>query len=121
MEYSCQRPSKCVSGILCENIKTDYCCWHEDKRINKNIFYLDKYGEIDPTLYGLTIPVDIYYCPSCRTTKETLAEIIERLHKVLPDPESYQRIQTIAKNTREREERDRLIEKLRKCYYNKKK
>ena len=121
MAHSCQRPSKCISGNLCENTKTDFCCWHEDRRKNKSIFYLDKYGEIDPTPYGITVPADIHYCPSCRTTKETLAEIVERLYQILPDPEIYHRNQTISKIVREREARDKLIEKLRKCYYSRKK
>ena len=121
MAHSCQRPSKCISGNLCEKTKTDYCCWDEDKRKNKNLFYLDNYGEIDPTPYGITVPADIHYCPSCRTTKETLAEIIERLLLILPDPEMYHRNQTISKIMREREARDKLIEKLRKCYYSRKK
>jgi hypothetical protein len=65
----CNRPDICTSGSLFKNTKTTYCCWHEDIRINKNKIFINTYGEIDLTKYNLSIPQDLYYCPSCKVTK----------------------------------------------------
>ena len=114
LSLPCKRPDICVSGSLCQNTKTTGCCWHEDRRTNKNLIYIDGYGDIDPTTlslnsFDLIVPPDIHYCPSCKVTKETLAEIIERIKEILPTPEEYQK-----KLTMEQKERDRIIaEKLR--------
>jgi hypothetical protein len=114
LSLDCKRPSICVSGCLCQNTKTLGCCWHEDKRINKNIIYIDGYGDIDTTELSLTsfdlaIPPDIHYCPSCKVTKETLSEIIHKITQMLPSPEEYQRRLTL-----EQKERDRIfVEKMR--------
>ena len=110
LSLRCKRPGICVSGILCENTKTHGCCWHEDKRKNKNVIYVDGYGDIDPTAFslasfGLTVPQDIHYCPSCKVTKETLGEIIERITKVLPSPEEYQRMLTLEQKRKKEKER----------------
>lgn len=112
LSLHCRRPGICVSGSLCQNTKTPGCCWHEDKRTNKNIIYIDGYGDIDPTAFGLTsfdltIPPDIHYCPSCKVTKETLAEIIERIRKMLPSPEEYQRILTMKQKEIDRKMKER--------------
>lgn len=55
----------CKTKSLCEN-STNLCCWHADVRENKNVFYIDGYGELDLTRYGLAVPQDIHYCPSCK-------------------------------------------------------
>lgn len=49
------------------------CCWCLDTRsINShNIHYIDKIGAIDARELGVEIPRDIYYCPSCKKSKET--------------------------------------------------
>jgi hypothetical protein len=106
LSLRCKRPGICVSGKLCENTKTHGCCWHEDKRSNKNVIYIDGYGDIDPTALSLisfviTIPQDIHYCPSCRVTKETSGEIIDRITKLLPSPEEYQRRLTLEQKEKE--------------------
>jgi len=105
----CKRPDICVSGSLCQNTKTHGCCWHEDRRVNKNIIYIDCYGDIDLTSFNLEVPADIHYCPSCRVTKETLAELIDRIKEMLPTPEEYQKKLTI-----EQKKKDQILaEKLR--------
>jgi hypothetical protein len=118
LSLRCKRPGTCVSGKLCENTKTHGCCWHEDKRKNKNIIYIDGYGDIDPTAFsltsfGLTVPQDIHYCPSCKVTKETVGEIIERIRKVLPDPEEYQRKLTLEQKQKERIVAEKIRERLK--------
>ena len=118
LSLHCKRPGICVSGKLCENTKTNGCCWHEDKRSNKNIIYIDGFGDIDPTAFslttfGLTVPQDIHYCPSCKVTKETVGEIIERITKVLPSPEEYQRRLTLEQKEKERIFAEKMKERLR--------
>jgi hypothetical protein len=114
LSLDCKRPSICISGSLCQNTNTSGCCWHEDKRINKNKIYIDGYGDIDPTELSLTsfdlvIPQDIHYCPSCKVTKVTFSEIIHKITQTLPSPEEYQRRLTL-----EQKERDRIfVEKMR--------
>lgn len=121
LSLPCKRPGICVSGCLCQNTKTPGCCWHEDKRTNKNIIYIDGYGDIDPSAFSMTsfdftIPHDIHYCPSCKVTKETLAEIIERIRKMLPSPEEYQRILTMKQKEIDRKMKERLkIEEARRA------
>jgi len=107
LSLPCKSPGICVSGKLCQNTKTPGCCWHEDKRTNKNIIYIDGYGDIDLTAFSLTIPPDIQYCPSCKVTKETLGEIIERIRKMLPSPEEYQRMLTMKQKEIERKMKER--------------
>jgi len=80
----CRKPDICLSKRLCDNIKTTSCCWHEDIRDNKNIIYLDKYGSIDLSIYNLSIPPDIYYCPSCKITEESSFDIINNILRILP-------------------------------------
>ena len=114
----CKRPDICVSGKLCENTKTHGCCWHEDKRKNKNVIYIDGYGDIDPTTFslitfGLTVPQDIHYCPSCKVTKETVGEIIDRITKVLPSPEEYQRRLTLEQKEKDRIATEKIRERLK--------
>lgn len=126
LSLPCKRPGICVSGILCQNTKTPGCCWHEDRRTNKNIIYIDGYGDIDPSIFSLTsfdltIPPDIHYCPSCKVTKETLAEIIERIRKMLPSPEEYQRILTMKQKEIERKMKERQKIEAARLIKNKKK
>lgn len=118
LSLPCKRPGICVSGSLCQNTKTPGCCWHEDKRKNKNIIYIDGYGDIDPTAlslttFGLTVPPDIHYCPSCKVTKETVGEIIDKIRKVLPDPEEYQRRLTLEQKKKDRIVAEKIRERLK--------
>lgn len=88
----------CEAKNPCEFKHTMYCCWHEDKRMNKNMFYLDLYGWIDPTYYGVTIPIDLYYCPSCKVTNKHAGDIIDNLKNVMEPPDKYQERITLEKD-----------------------
>jgi hypothetical protein len=72
----CKRPEICFSGKLCSNTKTDHCCWHEDQRKNKNIHYVDMYGMVNFSRYGVILPPDIHYCPTCKITTHTISDFI---------------------------------------------
>ena len=87
----------CEGSHTCQMEKTQYCCWHEDKRTNKNMFYLDLYGWIDPSYYGITIPVDLYYCPSCKVTDKHAGDIIDAMKKVMEPPDKYKERITLEK------------------------
>lgn len=94
MVRQCRRPAACVSSCLCDNMKTTYCCWHEDVRTDdeKNTIYLDRYGKIDLTMFDMTVPQDIHYCPSCRLTTESAADIINKIMETLPQKIKEQQI-----------------------------
>lgn len=99
----CCRPDICISGILCENSKTTFCCWHKDIRTNKNIIYIDTYGEVNLTKFKLSIPPDLYYCPSCKITKEKPSDIIDNVITLLPPPNEYNRIKQLESNRKKEE------------------
>ena len=94
MTLECMRPDPCMSKYSCHNIKTKYCCWHEDIRTHteKNTIYLDRYGEIDLTAFDMLVPQDIHYCPSCRITTESAADIINKIMETLPQKIKEQQI-----------------------------
>lgn len=85
MTHQCMRPNPCMGESPCQNTKTEKCCWHSDIRTvnEKNTIYFDMHGDVDLTTFGLTIPEDIYYCPSCKITKESSIDIINDITKTL--------------------------------------
>jgi hypothetical protein len=70
------RPEICFSGKLCSNTRTKHCCWHEDRRNNKNIHYVDMYGMVNFSSYGVKLPPDIHYCPTCKITTHNICDFI---------------------------------------------
>jgi hypothetical protein len=107
----CKRPNICISNSLCQNTKTPSCCWHEDKRDNKNIIYIDNYGKIDVTEFGLSIPQDLYYCPGCKITKEKSSKIINNLLLTLPPLDEFNRKHRDELNEQKKELIKREIQK----------
>jgi len=86
MEESCKFPGICISGKKCENIgKKIHCCWHEDKSRNKNIIYIDGYGKINAQKHGFEVPIDIFYCPSCKISSVNPTVLIEQIKKYLSE------------------------------------
>jgi len=85
MTHQCMRPNPCMGDVPCQNTKTEKCCWHSDIRTvkEKNTIYFDMHGDVDLTTFGLTVPEDIYYCPSCKITKESSIDIINDITKTL--------------------------------------
>jgi hypothetical protein len=79
------RPDPCMGECPCQNTKTEKCCWHSDIRTvkEKNTIYFDMYGDVDLTTFDMTIPEDIYYCPSCKVTKESTVSFINNIMKTL--------------------------------------
>jgi len=83
----CSRPEICFSGKLCSNKMTKECCWHEDIRHNKNIHYVDGYGNVNFSKFGVKLPRDIHYCPTCKITQNSIFDFI----KYLPSQEKYKK------------------------------
>lgn len=73
----------------CQLPHTSKCYWHEDRRKNKNIMYIDGYGDVDVSYYGFIHPVDLYYCPGCKKTAENVGTIIKQLETIMEDPDKY--------------------------------
>ncbi len=104
----------CCKDNLCILPHTTKCCWHEDIRRNKNIMYIDGYGDVDVSYYGITVPMDLYYCPSCKKTDDTISGILDKLNKLMENPEDYHKRRTLEQNMKQRLYRDRLRAKLLK-------
>jgi hypothetical protein len=56
-----------------------------DKRNKKEkkLLYLDGYGKVDLSYLGVEIPVDIHYCPSCKMSKITIDELLDKFSESL--------------------------------------
>jgi hypothetical protein len=61
----------------------DKCCWCSDKRTEKEKknpeVYIDNVGCIKPLKYGVKYPRDIGYCPRCKKTKISSAELYNQI------------------------------------------
>src|SRR4051812_4636056 len=81
--------SSCTNRQTCHN-DTKNCCWCADKRdiIEKSIVYLDRFGFINLEKYGISIPVDIHYCPSCKHSDVTRDTLLKMLCLQLTDNEA---------------------------------
>jgi hypothetical protein len=79
----------CCGNVVCMMSHTKKCCWHEDIRKDKNMMYIDGYGDVNVSYYGINVPIDIYYCPNCKTSKETIHDILDSLNKIMEPPELY--------------------------------
>jgi hypothetical protein len=92
------------SPKVCQLTKTSSCCWHEDKRKNKAVLYIDGYGDVDvdTSSYLVDIPVDIYYCPSCKKSETTIGSILEILKERMEPPEEYAKKITMIRTAHKR-------------------
>lgn len=110
MQEKCTKSEgiSCCTNSLCILPHTKKCCWHEDTRENKGIMYVDGYGDVDVKYYGITVPIDLYYCPECKQTTETISGILEKLNKLMEEPEEYQKRKTMEVNTINRKIRDKV-------------
>ena len=72
----------CNCGIC--DLQTGICCYCSDKRTDGDrIIYLDEIGEIDTKELGIKIPRDIFYCPKCKKTRISSAEMYNRILKLI--------------------------------------
>lgn len=80
MDSICKFPEACISGKICDNInKKIHCCWHQDLRKNKNMIYIDGYGEINVSKLNIVLPDDLFYCPSCKMSPENPVVLMEEI------------------------------------------
>lgn len=72
--------------LINDGVKNE-CCWcgderHDSQRNNPKI-YIDGIGEVFPGDYGLRWPVDCGYCPKCRHSRISTAELYNNLRKTI--------------------------------------
>lgn len=57
------------------------CCWCLDQRTQQDIdtIYLDGEGYVNATEYGIKVPKTLFYCPKCKKTRLTSADVYAKL------------------------------------------
>jgi hypothetical protein len=85
---------QCMGECPCQNTKTEKCCWHYDIRTvkEKNTIYFDMHGDIDLTTFDMIIHEDIYYCTSCKITKESSDDITKTLSLKIKEQQKQQQL-----------------------------
>lgn len=107
----------CCCNLGCQ-INSKSCCYCDDTRskTQKNTIYIDEYRLIDLSEHKINVPVDMYYCNTCKKSTESLGQYITRIKKDLPSPAECSRIKTFLKNSHKLEEK-RREEKIRRDFY----
>jgi hypothetical protein len=56
----------------------DKCCYCNNHKPLQQI-YIDNYGFIEPTIYGISIPIDIFYCAGCHETNMNYKDFTKKI------------------------------------------